>query len=177
MTKSIEYTRTSDKTRQRKRPGEPRQKPKMSSPQYAMFLLSRYEYSAVNLRAKLIQRGYSAEEADAAMAFVTERGYQSDERYAESKARARQSRAGNRKIELVLRSKGVSEKVAREQIATLDPEEDRARHSVEKFKKMAAAAGLTPELRQKIYRHLSSRGFSGSAIRAALAELQSSLED
>jgi regulatory protein len=173
MTSRDDYTRTSDKKgRLNKRFDQPREKPKMSSQRYAMYLLSRYEYSAAGLRTKMIQRGYSPEEADAAMAFVTERGYQSDERYAESKARARQSRAGNRKIELVLRSKGIGEKVAREQIANLDPEEDRARRAAEKFRKTVAAEGMTLELKQKIYRYLSTRGFSTGTIKAAIQDLQ-----
>lgn len=144
----------------------------MSGQRYAIFLLSRYEYSGAGLRSKMIQRGYSPEEADAAMAFVTERGYQSDERYAENKARARQSRAGNRKIELILRNKGIGEKLARDQVAMLDPEESRALHAAEKFRRSVAAEGMTTELKQKIYRYLSSRGFSSASIRAALRDLQ-----
>jgi regulatory protein len=173
MSKSVEYTRTSDKpNRFKKRFDKPKEKPKMDAHRYAMWLLSRYEYSAEKLRTKMIHRGYSGEEAAAGLAVVQERGYQSDERFAESKARARQHRAGDRKIELVLRSKGISQDVALDQISTLEPEEDRAVRAGEKYRGLIGEDGLTADLRKDIYAKLARKGFSAKSVKAALTALQ-----
>jgi regulatory protein len=166
-----EITRSSDRRRPRSgSPSAKKEKPRQSSQSYAIWHLSRREYSAAELRKKIIQRGYSEEEADLAMAFVQENNYQSDERYAGIKARSTAHRAGNRKIQMVLRTKGVGDEIAQAQIDTLVPESQRAIEAVEKFKKLAAD-GMTRELSTKIWRYLSYRGFSSDAIKQALRAL------
>lgn len=168
-----EFTRTSDRRNQRNvTAARSIEKPKMSAQRYAVFLLGRYEYSAAGLRDKLIRRGYSKEESDGAMAFVQQHNLQSDERFASSKARSRQARAGDRKILLTLKAKGVADSVATAQIAMLDPEIERARQAAERFRDEVSRNGLTLELRQKVYRRLAGRGFSASSIKSALRSLE-----
>lgn len=145
-------------------------KPRHSSKSYAVWHLSRREYSAAELRQKLILRGYSEDEANEAMAFVQANNYQSDERYAGMKARTTAHRAGNRKIQMALKAKGVDESVAQSQIAILAPESERAIEAAEKFRKLATH-GMTRELSAKIWRFLSYRGFSSDAIKFALQNL------
>jgi len=147
-----------------------RDKPRQSSKSYALWHLSRREWSASELRKKLIQRGYLENEADDAIAFVQANGYQSDERYAGMKARSTAHRAGNRKIQMALRQKGVDDVITQEQIDALVPEGERAINAIEKFRKLAGA-GVTRELSNKIWRYLSYRGFSPDAIKQALRAL------
>lgn len=166
-----ETMRTSD----RKKPGTDasrgkKEKPSQSSKSYAVWHLSRREFSAAELRKKIILRGYSEEEADEAIAFVQANNFQSDERYAGMKARSTAHRAGNRKIQMVLRTKGVDETVAQAQIETLAPEAERAVEATERFRKLAAG-GVTRELSAKVWRYLSYRGFSPDAIKQALQRL------
>jgi regulatory protein len=166
-----EYTRTSD--RYKNRPAtekKEKEKPRQSSKSYALWHLSRREFSAAELRKKIIQRGYTEQEADEAMAFVQEHNYQSDERYAGMKARSTAHRAGNRKIQMVLRTKGVEDPVVQAQLEILAPESERAIEAVEKFRKLAVD-GVSRELSTKIWRYLSYRGFSGDAIKRAVAAL------
>jgi regulatory protein len=165
-----EFTRTSDRRRETDSLAAKKEKPRQSSKSYALWHLSRRELSAAELRKKIVLRGYSEEEADEAMAFVQANNYQSDERYAGMKARSTAHRAGNRKIQMVLRTKGVDEAVARAQIDTLAPEAERAVEAAEKFRKLAAE-GVTRELSAKIWRYLSYRGFSSDAIKQALQAL------
>jgi regulatory protein len=168
-----EYTRTSDKRRfkptERKKP----EKPPHSSRSYAVWLLSKREYSAATLRQKLLTRGYSAEETDEAMQFVQTNNYQSDERYAGMKARSTAHRAGNRKISMALAQKGIDENTAKEQIAELAPEEERAvQAAISKFSRHVSAEGMTADLQKKVWRFLGYRGFSGKAIKAAIDRLK-----
>jgi regulatory protein len=167
-----EYTRTSDRYKNRPGPDakKEKEKPRQSSKSYALWHLSRREFSAAELRKKIIQRGYSEQEADEAMAFVQEHNYQSDERYAGMKARSTAHRSGNRKIQMVLRTKGVEDTVVQEQIEALPPEAERAVEAIEKFRKLAEG-GVSRELSTKIWRYLGYRGFSGDAIKRAIDAL------
>jgi hypothetical protein len=72
-----------------------------------VWLLSRRDYSAGILRKKLVLRVYDTAEADEAMAFVIANGYQNDERYAESLARALSRRAGNSRLLMTMRQKKI----------------------------------------------------------------------
>lgn len=107
----------------RKRDGE---KPKQSCKRYAHWLLSWFEFSETELRKGLLARGYEAAETEPTVKYLLGHGFLSDTRYAGIKARVRQGRAGDRKIMLALKFLGVSDSIAREQVATLDPEEERA---------------------------------------------------
>jgi regulatory protein len=168
-----EFTRSSDrKSLYRQKPaGAPRKKPEHSSKSYAVWLLSRQDYSALKLRKKLVARGYSEQEADEAMAFVIDNKYQDDARYAEHRSRGIENRAGNLRIEMALRQKGIPADIAKSQVQHLAPEADRVVLAVAKYKSKVAEEGMTAPLKAKIYRFLAYRGFSSKAIRIGMQSL------
>lgn len=139
---------------------------------YVIWLLGRREHSEHELRTRLKQRGCDQAEIDDALQFVQENGYQSDGRYAAMKARADAGRRGNRRIEFALADKGIAKEQIEEQLATLAPEEDRAIAAVTRFEGKI----VDQKLKQKVWRFLGSRGFSSSAIKAAIAHLQQRLK-
>ncbi|MEG2899657.1 MAG: regulatory protein RecX [Massilia sp.] len=163
-----EYARTSDK--------KPKQKPKQPAHQYAGWLLSKREYSAAVLRRKLVLRGYSEQEADDALILLQGLNYQSDERYAEMKTRQIEPRVGDARVALTLRQKGIDEQLTKATIEQMEPEDERVVVVVEKFRKDIAQTGMTQELRQKVYRFLAYRGFSGHSINIAMEHLKSGPE-
>lgn len=168
-------TRTSDNpSRFRKSTydrSQPRVKPNHSSKSYAVFLLSKREYSAANLRKKIVDRGYSEDEADDALSFVIAHKYQCDERYAGMKSRNIEMRSGNSKVLLTLKSKGIDEEIAIAQISDLLPESERAIAVAQKFKRLIGEFGPDLKLKAKIYRFLGSRGFSPRSIKDAMDSL------
>lgn len=169
----ILYSRTSDRASRKTRQDKAAEKPRQSAKAYAAWLLSRREYSAATLEKKLLTRGYDAEETAAALQFLREHNYQSDARYAGIKARSTAHRAGDWKIAMALAQQGISEELAKDQIAELLPEEARAAQSAgAKFTRQVTEQGLTPELKQKIWRYLGYRGFSSIAIKHALDHLK-----
>ena len=171
-------TRTSDrKPLYKKAPDGPREKPAHSSKSYAVWLLSRRDYSAGILRNKLVLRGYSEEEADEAMAFVVANGYQNDARYAESLARSLSRRAGNSRLLMTMNQKKIDPATSVLQLETLAPEAERVIEVAAKFKKDVAAQGMTQKLQQKIYRFLAYRGFSGDSIKVAMKSLAAGPQD
>jgi regulatory protein len=167
-----EITRSSDTKRSQPRDFT-RTKPKQPAKMYASWLLSKREYSAKILRDKLIRRGYTPEEADEGMAFVQEYNFQSDERFAGQKARSMERRAGNTKVVMALRAKGIDQDLAKKQAAELGPEQERAIAAAEKFRGQIEEAGLSHELRAKVYRFLATRGFSSKSIEGAMKDLKS----
>ena len=171
-------TRTSDrKSLYRKAPDGPREKPAHSGKSYAVWLLSRRDYSAGILRNKLVLRGYSPEEADEAMAFVIANGYQNDERYAESLARTLSRRAGNSRLLMTMSQKKIDPATAILKLDTLALESERVIEVAAKFRKDVAAEGMTQKLQQKIYRFLAYRGFSGDSIKIAMKSLAAGQQD
>jgi len=173
-----EYARTSDKKPKYKArdPAQPQQKPKQPAHQYAGWLLSKREYSAAVLRRKLVLRGYSEQEADDALILLQGLNYQSDERYAEMKTRQIEPRVGDARVALTLRQKGIDEQLTKATIEQMEPEDERVVVVVEKFRKDIAQTGMTQELRQKVYRFLAYRGFSGHSINIAMEHLKSGPE-
>lgn len=169
----IRYSRTSERASRNARGNKVSEKPKHSAKAYAVWLLSKREYSAATLHKKLLARGYDAEEVTAVMRFLQEHNYQSDARYAGMKARSAAHRAGDWKITQSLAQQGIDENLAKAQFAELLPEEERAAQVVgAKFSKQIIEGGMTPELAQKIWRYLGYRGFSGKAIKHALNTLK-----
>lgn len=149
---------------------EPGQLPKRSAKSYAMWLLSRREYTAKELYARLTSRGYPADQAADAVGVMQEHKFQSDERFAESKARLTSRKLGNQRVVVALTDAGISKELATAQVATLEPEEDRAIAAVSKFEgKQLDDAGRT-----KVWQYLMRRGFSSSAIKTALKHLKAS---
>jgi regulatory protein len=168
-----EFTRSSDRKPRypKKTANEPREAPAHSSKSYAVWLLARRDYSAVNLRKKLVMRGYSEEQADEALQFVIANNFQNDKRFAEQRSRGAENRAGNVRIEMTLRQKGIAPDLAREQVGQLGPEEERVILAASKFAAHVSRESMTPELKAKIYRFLAYRGFSSKAIRVAIDSL------
>jgi SOS response regulatory protein OraA/RecX len=169
-----EITRTSDRKRAfkpRPEPGARHEKPAQSAKSYAVWLLARQDYSAASLRRKLSSRGYDDSEVDDAMAFVVDNKYQNDERFAEQRSRGSENRAGNLRIEMTLRQKGIDPSLAKAQVQQLAPEEERVLHAAAKFREQVRKNGMTQELKMKIYRFLAYRGFSSKAIRVGIESL------
>ena len=169
-----EYSRTSDRKRKPVTPREPGaapEKPAQSAKAYAVWLLARQDYSATALRRKLASKGYDETEVEDAMAFVIGNRYQDDGRFAEQRSRGIENRAGNRRIEMTLRQKGIDAELAKSQVQQLAPEEERVLHAVAKFQVQVKRDGMSQELKMKIYRFLAYRGFSSRAIRAGIESL------
>ena len=144
-----------------------KRKPK-SAKSYVVWLLSRQEYSAASLRDKLLSKEFSVEEVSAAIAFVQEHGFQSDERFAASKARSNSTRQGNWRVKQELLKKGIPEDIAQAQLDALPPEEERLARVISRFQ----GKEFTSELKQKIYRFLAQRGFSSRSIKTAFSILK-----
>ncbi len=140
--------------------------------EYIVFLLGRREYSELEVRQRLKQRGCEEAEIEDAVSFSKELGIQSDTRYATIKARSEGRRKGNRSIRRTLSQQGIETEQIDQELNELAPETERVLGAIKRFE----GKPLDLKLKAKIWRFLMSRGFSRDAIESAFAHLKADPE-
>ena len=137
-------------------------------------LCSRSEQCTSDIRLKLRKAGLSTSKADEIIDFLTENKFLSDQRYARAYAsyKVRFSAWGRLKIRAYLAQKRISSDLISEALDAIDENDyaealDRAARA-----KAAALDPDNPADRQKIYRHLLSRGFESSLISRKIETLR-----
>jgi regulatory protein len=123
--------------------------------------LGRRDLSRQRLDERLAARGVAEHERKGALATLMQAGIVDDARLARSRAAALAERGwGDAPVLARLTGAGVSGELAREAVAALAPESDRARAAAARF-----------EDRRKAWAHLARRGFAQEAIESALGTL------
>jgi regulatory protein len=137
----------------------------------ALALLARRAHTRVEIRRKLLLRGFPVAGVEACLDGLAERGWLNDAATAAALASAR-SRAGRGRARIAseLAAKGVSRADADAALGGLDPaEEGRSLRRAHDRRARALPAGLTPQARsKKLFDHLVRRGFAPSAVLEAL---------
>lgn len=137
----------------------------------AVDLLSRRDYSRHELWRKLSPKAASAEELESVLDDLASRNWQSDERFASMFVRTRTSRGiGPRRLQQELRDKGVDSGTSDSALETV--EHDWNEKALEVARKKARSVGYDhPDLKAKLWRFLSYRGFDGDQISRAVHTL------
>lgn len=124
-----------------------------------LALLVRREHSCLELKRKLLSRGYQGDTIENAIARLKEQDYLSDERFAENYVRHRADRGyGPNRIALELRERGVDDGLADRAIRDAEINWDALMQSVKekKFGELSAE-DFTDMAKQKRFLHY--RGF------------------
>ena len=144
---------------------------------YALNLLSARPYSTQALHRKLIQKEYSAADADDAIRRLVSAGLLDDAKYAEQYARSKMVSTGASKRRLTqdLYRKGIKADVATAAIANVitDDEIDTA-VVIERVakKKLAQLGDLEPlVLRRRLFGFLARRGYDVDEIKRVVSSL------
>lgn len=134
--------------------------------QRALGWLARRDYSRLELQRRLMQAGGDADAVAALLDDFCDRGWLSDQRFAESRSQARQARTGTRRIANELRELGVADDIIRQTLAPLQEDEFARARALwqKKFGRPAADAGE----RARQYRFLLSRGFPPDVVRRVI---------
>ena len=142
--------------------------------QRAVSFLARREHSQEELRWKLAGKDYSGEEIEAALERLTERGLQSDERFAESYITSRFQRGhGPYKISAELKQKGVDESLVDQLMRSGNY--DWYGHAINVYEKKYAGKPVADyNDKSKRARFLQQRGFSSEQIQYALEAMSES---
>jgi regulatory protein len=132
-------------------------------------MLTRRDYTAAELRAKLLDREYEEPDVASAIADLTRDGFVNDRRVATSFVRVASALKGRgrHRIERELEHRGVDKAIVREAMATLPVADEMA--SIRRFldrKKLPAR--LNPAEHRRIFGQLMRRGFSADLIAKAI---------
>jgi len=144
---------------------------------YALNLLAARPYAARALHRKLIQKKYSAADADDVIRRLLDNGLLNDERFAEQYARSKMLSTGASKRRLTqdLYRKGIKGDVATSAIATvIDQDEIDPAVVIERVarKKLAQLGDLEPAvLRRRLFAFLARRGYDVDEIKRVVSLL------
>jgi regulatory protein len=131
----------------------------------AVDLLSRREYSRRELQQKLAPHAESAEELQALLDELGQRGWQSDERFAEQFTQIKGRKYGSRRLAAEMREKGIAPDAIQSALSGQDDVELARQLWQKKFGRAPQSA----EERAKQMRFLAYRGVSMDAIRKVLS--------
>lgn len=137
------------------------------------------EQCTADIRNKILKQGFSSEEAEYMVRYLQENKYIDDSRYARAYAvdKVRFSGWGRMKVRMGLRAKGMWDAVISQALEYISQSDyDDALNRVMKAK----AKGLDlkdVKDRQKLYRHLVSRGFESNLIIDAMRQLMKRVQE
>jgi len=144
---------------------------------YALNLLAARPYASRALHRKLIQKKYSAADADDVIRRLLDNGLLNDERFAEQYARSKMLSTGASKRRLTqdLYRKGIKGDVATSAIANvIDQDEIDPAAVIERVarKKLAQLGNLEPvTLRRRLFAFLARRGYDLDEIKSVVSRL------
>jgi regulatory protein len=144
---------------------------------YALNLLAARPYASRALHRKLIQKKYSAADADDVIRRLLDNGLLNDERFAEQYARSKMLSTGASKRRLTqdLYRKGIKGDVATSAIANvIDQDEIDPAAVIERVanKKLAQLGNLEPVvLRRRLFAFLARRGYDVDEIKRIVSLL------
>ena len=130
----------------------------------ALRLLARREHTRQELEEKLSPHAGSSEELKGLLTGLKQKNQQSEERFAEARARSLSRKYGAARVRQDLKAKGVSDELIGR--VTSEGELERARAILERKYREPAA---TREERAKRMRFLQGRGFSFDIIRSVMS--------
>lgn len=142
--------------------------------QAVIDLLSRRDYSRLELQRKLQPKAASAEDLSAVLDDMAERRWQSDERFADAFLHSRSGRYGPLRLTQELQQKGIAD--ARQAVASLDTDW-RAQAAQLASRKFTGCNVTDMKEKARIYRYLAQKGFSADHIQYALRCLESANTD
>jgi len=144
---------------------------------YALNLLGARPYATRALHRKLIQKQYSAADADDAIRRLVDNGLLNDAKYAEQYARSKITTTGasKRRLQQDLYRKGIKGDLATTAISNvLEQEEIDPAAVVERVakKKLAQLGNLDPlVVRRRLFAFLARRGYDLDEIKAVVSRL------
>lgn len=150
------------------------QEAQMQLKQKALAYATYKPRTAEQVRKKMVEKGYTPEEAVFAVAFLEEFGYINDAEFARAFIRdyIQRKPAGRQKLTEELRKRGVQKFDADDALSEVFPHEDTtelARRAAEK--KLRSLAARPPEKQKSaLVQYLQRQGFSWDVIRTVLDE-------
>ena len=138
----------------------------------ALALLEFRDRTERELRQKLKEREYSAEEINETVLFLKEYRYLDDEAYADRYIRSCAARKSRRQIRADLERKGVSREIIDLQLQEEYVDEDSQIRKLLEKKGYEPGKSMEPAEYRRLMGALGRRGFSGEAIRRVMESMR-----
>ena len=135
----------------------------------ALRLLTRRDYTAKELRTKLLDRDLSETEVDSVLADLADEGAVNDRRVAESFVRVASTLKGRGRLRISreLEQRGIDRDIIRDALAALPVADETA--AIRRFlERKHLPARLNPAEHRRLFGQLVRRGFSADLIAKAL---------
>lgn len=136
----------------------------------AARMLGQRDYSSGGMHEKLSALGYQHESLRKVIAFLLEKGYLDDQRFARQMLERKKRRSGSRLIRRDMKLKGLSEQDAQQALSGLSDEEELEHAQALLVKYLRGKAGEPRELQQKALAFLGRRGFGYDIARQAVEQ-------
>ncbi len=152
---------------------QPKRRRSASALTRAVALLARREHSARELNRKLLERGFPADEVEAALARLGEQGLQDDARFAEALVRARASSGrGPLRLKAELAQHRLSEGLAERAIEAAEGEQAWGERALELVtRRLRGDDPSDPRVRRRLADFLLRRGFPQLVVWDVLGQL------
>lgn len=131
------------------------------------------EQCASDIRAKILKKGFSPEDAERMISYLRQNRYLDDSRYARAFAidKVRFSGWGRMKVRMGLRAKGIEDSVVSQALDCIADSD-----YMDALQKAMQAKARSLDLsdvndRRKLYRHIASRGFESQLIISEMRRL------
>ena len=143
---------------------------------YALFLLSRRDYSEHDMKAKLESRELTPEEVETVMTFLLEKKFLDDQRYATNLVRSEVNikSYGQYRIKQKLMQKGVPEAIAAKALASIPEEDEREAldRLIKRWNSVQKEMDDKYKRRNKLIQHLINKGYDYHKIMSALGNIE-----
>ena len=149
----------------------------LSSFERALSYLEKGMKTEKNIRDYLLSKGYLEESVEKAVKKLKSYGYIDDEAYAENFIKTYSSLKGSRKLKYDLLAKGIDKAIIDEKLSELLLEEDEKQACKQICNKYLKGKDLDNKTKQKLFNHLSGKGFSYEIILSTLKEVSKEVED
>jgi regulatory protein len=139
---------------------------------YALKILEKRSKTVGETKKKMAEKEFSKEEIDATIKKLLANKFLDDEQYARSFIREKISfrHEGKRRIAFELHRKLIPDDIIKKELANIETESEIETAS-DAAKKWLRIRGKTENIREKLFRHLASKGFDYDTIKEIIDKL------
>jgi len=139
---------------------------------YALKLLEKQDRSVGNVKQKMKEKKFTPTEIDETIKTLIEKNFLDDERYAKNliKSKKTYQHLGNRRLKFELKKKFISDELITK-LFSQESEKVELETAQEAAEKWLRIKGDKENAREKLFRHLASKGFDYEIIKEVIDNL------
>ena len=145
--------------------------------EYLYAMVARKSRTIKEAREKLYGKGFHKDAVEHAISVVSSYGYLNDEEYAKSFVENGSRSKGSFRLKREMQLKGVGEEDLNLALSELDEEDECESAKIVAIKYLKGKDAEDEKTKEKLFRHLVSRGYSYSIVKKTLRELGTEIDE